>query len=197
VEKISRKAAKAAGLTRYFTGKPCPQGHIVQRHVSGFGCVECTRVLKRAWEKANPEGQAKRSRAWFLANKEKAAASSKAWAERNQERDKATRKAWKKANPDRVAAIKASFIRNNPGVLASYTAKRRAVEMQRTPAWADLDCIDSLYALAAIYRDFGHQVEVDHGVPLQGKRVSGLHVHENLTIIPMRENRAKSNHFPL
>jgi hypothetical protein len=32
-EIISRKEAKAAGLTRYFTGKPCKRGHVVERRV--------------------------------------------------------------------------------------------------------------------------------------------------------------------
>jgi len=32
-------------------------------------------------------------------------------------------------------------------------------------------------------------------VPLQGKRVSGLHVHENLQILPRVENMRKHNHF--
>lgn len=33
--------AKAAGLKKYFTGKPCPRGHIAERYVSGATCVQC------------------------------------------------------------------------------------------------------------------------------------------------------------
>jgi hypothetical protein len=32
-EIISRAEAKARGLTRYFTGKPCKYGHIAERYV--------------------------------------------------------------------------------------------------------------------------------------------------------------------
>lgn len=28
-----RKVAMAAGLTRYVTGKPCPKGHVGERHI--------------------------------------------------------------------------------------------------------------------------------------------------------------------
>lgn len=38
---ISRRDALAAGLKRYFTGKPCKNGHVAERHVSGGGCVVC------------------------------------------------------------------------------------------------------------------------------------------------------------
>ena len=37
----SLKAALANGRTRYFTGKPCPAGHIDQRNVANQSCVAC------------------------------------------------------------------------------------------------------------------------------------------------------------
>ena len=36
-----RRAAIAAGLPRYFTGRPCKRGHIAEIFVAG-GCVVCT-----------------------------------------------------------------------------------------------------------------------------------------------------------
>jgi len=38
---ISREDAYTKGLNRFYTGKPCKQGHIAQRYVSGGACVEC------------------------------------------------------------------------------------------------------------------------------------------------------------
>ena len=37
---LSREEAKALGLERYFTGKPCRNGHIADRSVRGV-CLEC------------------------------------------------------------------------------------------------------------------------------------------------------------
>ncbi|TCG02052.1 hypothetical protein BZM26_02640 [Paraburkholderia strydomiana] len=52
--KMTRAQAKAAGLTRYFTGKPCPHGHIFERHASNGTCVECT-SQKTEKRRANPD----------------------------------------------------------------------------------------------------------------------------------------------
>jgi hypothetical protein len=47
-EKIVTLAeARAAGLKRYFTGKPCSRGHVVERQVSNQGCLQCLRLAKR------------------------------------------------------------------------------------------------------------------------------------------------------
>lgn len=44
MQRITRKAAKAAGLKYYFTGKPCKRGgHIDQRYVASFCCRTCAR----------------------------------------------------------------------------------------------------------------------------------------------------------
>jgi hypothetical protein len=45
---ITRKEAKEAGLTRYFTGKPCIHGHVAPRLVSNKTCIECDRLRKQA-----------------------------------------------------------------------------------------------------------------------------------------------------
>ena len=49
---ITRKEAKAQGLPRYFTGKPCKHGHIAERQTSKGVCEECHR-LHRTSEKAH------------------------------------------------------------------------------------------------------------------------------------------------
>src|ERR1035437_4914004 len=43
----SRQEAKANGLARYFTGQPCPHGHIAERYTSG-SCAECALARQRA-----------------------------------------------------------------------------------------------------------------------------------------------------
>jgi len=38
----SKSEARRSGASRYFTGRPCPQGHVAPRYTGG-GCTECER----------------------------------------------------------------------------------------------------------------------------------------------------------
>lgn len=42
--RMKRREAKAAGLARYSTGKPCKHGHLCERYTNSGHCVECERV---------------------------------------------------------------------------------------------------------------------------------------------------------
>lgn len=77
-----------------------------------------------------------------------------------------------------------------------YANKRRAAKINRTPKWADLDSIAAFYASAKrITKATGIKHHVDHIIPLQGKLASGLHVADNLQIIPAKDNFSKKNRY--
>lgn len=44
---ITRKEAMALGLPNYFTGKPCQNGHLSERDVKEWRCLECRREKAR------------------------------------------------------------------------------------------------------------------------------------------------------
>jgi hypothetical protein len=44
---------------RYYTGKPCKNGHVDYRMKSNRLCVECLRVRKRIWKKHNVDKKSK------------------------------------------------------------------------------------------------------------------------------------------
>jgi hypothetical protein len=76
------------------------------------------------------------------------------------------------------------------------SAKRRADELQRTPAWADMKAIGAIYREARrLTKETGKAHHVDHVIPLRGKLASGLHVAGNLQVLPGAENVRKSNRF--
>lgn len=54
-----RELARRAGKKRYFTGKPCPRGHMSDRLVSNWTCIKCLHEKGAALEKSTPERRKK------------------------------------------------------------------------------------------------------------------------------------------
>lgn len=99
---------------------------------------------------------------------------------------------WQRLNPEKLKAYLASA---RPKINAR-AARRRFVCEQATPKWASQDAMLSIYAECELLRrETGDAYEVDHIVPLQSKRVCGLHCEANLQILPMLANRSKSNRY--
>ena len=72
-----------------------------------------------------------------------------------------------------------------------YQRTRKALKLDRVPAWADLNKIKE------IYTNCPKGYHVDHIVPLQGALVSGLHVENNLQYLTAEDNLKKSNKFEI
>lgn len=68
---ISYRDAKTAGSKFYFTGKPCPRGHIGLREVRNAGCQQCAREKTAEWRAANIDECRRRARENDRANPEK------------------------------------------------------------------------------------------------------------------------------
>lgn len=47
--------AKQLGIKKYFTGKPCKQGHLAERSTSNGTCIECAIAKVTKWKKSNPD----------------------------------------------------------------------------------------------------------------------------------------------
>ncbi len=86
-----------------------------------------------------------------------------------------------------------------PEIASASAANRRAIKLQRTPAWlTDFDklkirCLHSVAAM--LTRENQEPWHVDHVIPLQGNLVSGLHVPSNMRVLRGKENISKHNRF--
>jgi len=110
---------------------------------------------------------------------------------------RACRQEWHDAHPDVHRNNAKNWKKNNAGKAIELNARRRAEKKKRTPPWLTKEHIRAMTALysqaAWLTRITGVQWHVDHIVPLNGKNVSGLHIPNNLQVIPARENLKKGN----
>lgn len=99
-------------------------------------------------------------------------------------------------SPSGYELHKARIADRDRALRSAASAKRLSAKMQRVPAWADLAAIKAVYAEArALTKASGVSHHVDHILPLQGRLVSGLHVHTNLQILTGSENCRKNNRY--
>jgi hypothetical protein len=210
----SPKEAKALGLDRYHTGKPCKHGHVADRRVGDRACVDCGAAKQRAHYERNRDEYLERQRDWQQANRDKTRAASKNW---------------KDSHADRVKAYQAQYARDNAETLSEAARQRRLADPEKHREWqrrwaennrGRKNALTAAYAkhvklatprwltnrdwaeITARYeeavrasQETGAAHQVDHIIPLRGEWVSGLHVPENLRVISAAENARKKNAF--
>lgn len=106
---ITRADAKAAGLKRYFTGKPCRHAHLSERLVSNGVCIACSAPHIARWQITNKARFAAYSKAYYQANRDRELARVMAWRAANRERFDATARAWLDANKEHVAGLRSAW----------------------------------------------------------------------------------------
>jgi hypothetical protein len=88
------------------------------------------------------------------------------------------------------------YRKRNRGKKNAEWAAWYADRLQRTPPWADLKAIRKVYEDShRVTKETGLEHHVDHIIPMRGKLVSGLHIAENLRVLPGPENLAKGSKF--
>lgn len=199
----NRQQAKALGLSKCY-GSPCGKHPKLEgyRWVSG-ACVQCARDHVQMSRKSNPERtkeHRKKSTAQYKLNPinvEKKRVRDAAYRKANKEKIRAIKAAWDAKHPEKVAAYKQTAKGKYKAQKNIDTAARRASLKQRSPSWLTEDdhwMIAQAYELAQVRaKIFGFDWHVDHIIPLHGKTVSGLHVPQNLQVIPALVNLKKGN----
>lgn len=109
-EIVTRAEARATGLTRYFTGQPCVNGHLDGRYTNTGACSKCVRLRVAKRKRENPEAVKKsyaRQKERYASDpeyREKIRKRAAAWYVDNHDRARSTRKTYYEENKDLMLA---------------------------------------------------------------------------------------------
>ena len=155
-------------LIDFYKQSDCLDGHRSK-------CKICTKQTKKANYQINKEKYKERNRIWRESN------------DRTEYHAK-----YRQENKEKIK----KYFLSVRHLSAKNRSLRRARIAERTPKWltkTDLFEIECIYKYCGALRNIGLKYEVDHIIPLAGKKVSGFHVPQNLQVIPMFDNRSKAN----
>lgn len=211
---ITRAEAKAQGLKRYFTGKPCKHGHTTFRQVVNGTCITCDiQHPCRKSEKRKLINKEKRrlgiikqdplknekARKKYWDDPEAARAEGRKHAkiarERHRERLNKETKEWRLKNIEHVKKYSSEYAKkyrateSGRAIKRVSSAKRRAASKLATPKWANHQKMKEIYA------KLPDGMVVDHIIPLISDYVCGLHVETNFQYLTKSANSSKSNHW--
>lgn len=114
----------------------------------------------------------------------------------NKEHINAKSKLWAESNRDKVRKSISDYAKKRPEKRAFREKMRYARKMRAVPKWINEFFISEAYDLAKLRTAIlGFEWNVDHIVPLQSKIVCGLHVENNLQVIPANQNIVKGNRY--
>lgn len=203
--KITRTEAKKQDIKYYFTGKPCKRGHVAKRLVSNHSCSACGTLTK-----------SKNDKKYYNKNKDKIKANVKKWVDINKADVHARLRRYYSDNSEVIKNRSKQYYYDNYDVCIETRAKyrrinykeinrknlpnvrlRQARKLNATPSWYNHDKVKAIYEEShRLTLETNIQHHVDHIYPLKGKTVCGLHSHENLQILPAKENMTKGNKHP-
>lgn len=184
-EIVTLSEARRLGLKHYFTGIPCTHGHVSKRSVNGRSCMECARITRREFVRANPEIERQRQKAYIAANREISRAQAARDRARNKDRRNETTRIWRSRNVPKQN---------------QYSAKRYAAKLTNTPEVRG-DLLPAFQSeLLAIYAEArtlteltGVEYHVDHIFPLSK---GGAHAPWNLRVLLGFDNISKKDKWP-
>lgn len=159
---------------------------------------EARKAYQKAYAQRNREKAYQKVKEWRAANPEKKLEQDRRYAEKYPEKLVAKTQRWRAKNPQSAADFSRKTRQKHAARVLANKAKYRAAKLQATPQWLnkghwfEIGCV---YLYRDALKRVGLDYHVDHIVPLQGKKVSGLHVPENLQVLPADMNRLKNNHY--
>ena len=198
---------------RYFTGKPCRNGHIAERYVKGGRCVQCKaekdaryyqgdggdniRARSARWYADNAAQANARGRDYHARKKDDPTYQAKRTTYNEQHRDRLRLLAQERRATPEARAAKAAKKRADAHLYRAYEQTRNARKRNAIPSWyGELDefALREAAALIGARRAVTRiDWQLDHMIPIGARKACGLHCASNFQVIPRTLNARKGN----
>ena len=186
---ISRKEAIAKGMNRYFTGKPCKNGHISERSVIDCACVPCRNNIRRKTHLKNIEKDKERDANYYQENKERLNAINKQWRKDNPIANKKHARQTYLNNPARVD-LHTKARRAHTKIKLSNEEKKRMYKMINF-----VRLINKAAGKVILHRDHILPLKPVHHLTGKPLSIKGIDHPDNCQILSAKENLEKGNKF--
>jgi hypothetical protein len=176
-------------LVEFYALKTASDGHCSD-------CKTCRNVSSVTWQKRSPKKTAAIRKRTYAKHRAKIIAGVIQWGKDHPIRHAASIARWHATHPESKKKAAKQWRSTHAAEINNFTAQRRAKKTCATPAWANGFFIAEAYRLATLRTKLlGFNWHVDHIVPLRSKLVCGLHVENNLQVIPSKTNMQKGNRY--
>lgn len=169
---INRYQAKEASFTRYFTGKPCKNGHLAERYVNNGSCVACVadrvKVKYAAGWRQNYSNRAAINRNWNASDKARQA-----------------KARWKDRDPKRAWAVYAVGA-------AKIRARLKGIPFDITSEYIREITPDHCPVFGTPFAFTGNGSMLPHSASLDRLDPSNGYVQGNVAVISVKANSIKS-----
>lgn len=107
------------------------------------------------------------------------------------------KKKYRAENKDKIIESNRRYRQRNKHKRRFNERCRKRKIKSSIPSWADYLQMQAYYDVCKFFNEVNGFIKyhVDHIIPINGKNVCGLHVHNNLQVIPALDNIRKSNKY--
>ena len=180
-ERLPRLKAIQQGKSTYYSGVPCKRGHLSERRVDSYSCIECTNNNAKKWARKYPHQIRLADRKWKKNNKDISALNHSEYYIQNREKLLNYNKEWNNNNKNRVR---------------TYNINRRArISEGNLSIGLETKLLDLQKSKCAICKiDINNKYHLDHILPLA---LNGENTDNNIQLLCPTCNHRKHAKHPI